>query len=80
MKQIPEREEQAQSRFIGRMLVLPFFSLILLALWVVVASVLTPLHEGDPQSLLTVRFVLIGSGIAIILMTVAAVLKRLTRD
>lgn len=79
MTQTPERE-QAEARFVGRMLILPFYSLVLLALWVVVASVLTPIHEGDPQSLLTVRFLLIGAGFAIILMTVAATLKRLIRD
>lgn len=68
--------ESAQARFIGRILVVPISTLILFALWVVIASVLTPLH-GEDTAMLGLRLGMIAFGALIIALASGAAIWRL---
>ncbi|MBK9944299.1 MAG: hypothetical protein IPP13_22570 [Kouleothrix sp.] len=69
--------ESVQARFIGRILVVPIGALILFALWVVIASVLTPLHGLEDTAMLGLRLGMIAFGALIIAMASGAAIWRL---
>ncbi len=69
--------ELAQARFIGRILVVPIGALLLLALWVVIASVLTPLQGLEDTAMLGLRLGMIAFGALIIALASGAAIWRL---
>lgn len=70
--------EAMQSRFIGRLFVVPLGALLLFVVWVVVASVLTPLRGDDTGAMLAMRFILVAFGSVVLSLTTGTVLWRLT--
>lgn len=74
----PEQSPLAreQSQFIGRMLIVPLFSLPMLAIWIVIAVVLTPLNTYD-ETMTALRWLLIGFGSTLIALVDVVALYRL---
>lgn len=68
-----------QSAFVGRMLSVPMLSLLLVAVWVVIVSVLTPLgaDRAVAEQLLILRWILIGFGLLLVVAVDAIALYTL---
>ena len=72
-----EPYEHAQGRFIGRIFVVPLAALVLMVIWVVISSVMTPTGGVDGEAMLSLRFAMIGFGGIIIGLTSAVAIWKL---